>query len=70
MQLMPSQWQEQLRTGMYVTFWAQLGVLTRIYLAKLFQDGCSGEWGFCLLSSGTQLRWPCMHYWGVQCMGA
>ena len=39
-------------TGVHVAFWAQLGVLTRIYLAKLFTDGCMGYWGFCLLSQG------------------
>ena len=65
--IMPSHWQEQLRTGMYVTFWAQLGVLTRIYLAKLFADGCSGEWGFCLLSSGEQHHWPCLGPYSLFC---
>ncbi|KAK9828861.1 hypothetical protein WJX72_002442 [[Myrmecia] bisecta] len=32
---------------------SQLGVLTRIYLSQLFQNGCSGHWGVCLTSPGT-----------------
>ena len=43
---------ELLTTGMYVAFWAEVGVLTRIYVAKVFSDGCMGYWGFCLLSQG------------------
>ena len=43
---------ELLTTGMYVAFWAEVGVLTRIYVDKVFTDGCTGYWGFCLLSQG------------------
>ena len=49
---------ELVLTGTYVAFWAQLGVLTRIYLAKLFTDGCAGYWGFCLLSPGKPRLCP------------
>lgn len=44
---------ELVTTGMYVAFWAQVGVLTRIYIDKVFADGCTGYWGLCLLSQGT-----------------
>ena len=44
---------ELLTTGMYIAFWAEMGVLTRIYLDKMFSDACTGYWGFCLLSQGT-----------------
>ncbi|KAK9813594.1 hypothetical protein WJX73_009190 [Symbiochloris irregularis] len=38
----------------HIAFWAQIGVLTRIYLNKSFNDGCQGYWGVCLTSDGVQ----------------
>ena len=34
--------------------WSQLGVLTRIYLDRLFNDGCGDGWGLCLTSQSTR----------------
>ena len=34
--------------------WSELGVLTRIYLGRLFNDGCGNGWGFCLTSESTK----------------
>lgn len=34
-------------TLIHLSFWAQLGVLTRIMLDKFFQLGCAGSWGPC-----------------------
>lgn len=34
--------------------WSQLGVLTRIYLNRLFNDGCGDGWGLCLTSQSTR----------------
>lgn len=39
----------------HIAFWAQIGVLTRIYLNKFFNDGCQGYWGVCLTSDGSCL---------------
>ena len=44
---------ELVLTSLHVALWAQLGVLTRLYLDKLFTDGCQGYWGLCLLSEGA-----------------
>ncbi|KAL3137658.1 hypothetical protein ABBQ38_004932 [Trebouxia sp. C0009 RCD-2024] len=35
-------------------FWSELGVLTRIYLGRLFNDGCGDGWGLCLTSQSTR----------------
>ena len=32
----------------HLAFWAQLGVLTRVFLDKFFQLGCGGGWGPCI----------------------
>lgn len=34
--------------------WSELGVLTRIYLSRLFNDGCGDGWGLCLTSQSTR----------------
>ena len=34
--------------------WSELGVLTRIYLGRLFNDGCGNGWGLCLTSQSTR----------------
>ena len=34
--------------------WSELGVLTRIYLDRLFNDGCGNGWGVCLTSQATR----------------
>ena len=36
--------------------WSQLGVLTRIYLDRLFNDGCDDGWGLCLTSDKTAAK--------------
>ena len=33
-----------------LALWSELGVLTRIYVDRLFNDGCSDGWGLCLTS--------------------
>lgn len=43
-------------TVLYIAAFAQLGVLTREYLDKLFQDGCEKNWGLCLTSEGKLQR--------------
>lgn len=43
-------------TAVYIATFAQLGVLTREYLVKLFQDGCEENWGLCLTSKGKLQR--------------
>ena len=40
----------------HLALWSQLGVLTRIYLDKLFSNGCNGSWGICLSSEGGPLE--------------
>ncbi|KAK9821156.1 hypothetical protein WJX74_001885 [Apatococcus lobatus] len=40
-------------TVAHLFLWGQLGVVVRLYLVKLFQDGCSAQWGLCLTSGGT-----------------
>ena len=40
----------------HLAFWAQIGVLTRIYLNKFFDDRCHGGWGVCLTSDGMPVR--------------
>ena len=42
-----------LLTVVHLFLWGQLGVLVRLYLDKLFMDGCSGRWGLCLVSGGN-----------------
>ncbi len=42
-----------LLTVVHLFLWGQLGVVVRLYLVKLFQDGCSARWGLCLVSGGT-----------------
>lgn len=36
--------------------WSELGVLTRIYLDRLFNDGCDDGWGLCLTSDKTAAK--------------
>lgn len=36
--------------------WSELGVLTRIYLDRLFNDGCDDGWGLCLTSERTTTK--------------
>ena len=38
----------------HLTLWSQLGVLTRVFLGKVFGDGCDGGWGVCLTSTGKK----------------
>ena len=33
----------------HLAVWAQLGVLTRIFIDKFFQLGCDGGWGPCVI---------------------
>ena len=56
--MQPSKARELLVIVLHLSFWAQLGVLTRIYLNKFFSDGCKGEWGVCLTSEGTYMTAP------------
>ena len=35
-----------------LALFSELGVLTRVYLSRLFNDGCDGGWGLCLTSQG------------------
>ena len=39
-----------------LTLWSYLGVLTRIYLDRLFNDGCADGWGLCLTSTGGHAK--------------
>lgn len=36
--------------------WSELGVLTRIYVDRLFNDGCDDGWGLCLTSDRTSAK--------------
>jgi hypothetical protein len=40
-------------TLIHLTLGAQLGVLTRTFLSKLFVLGCGGGWGPCLQGTST-----------------
>ena len=44
----------------YLALFAQLGVITRVFIGKLFDLGCTGEWGPCLEGEHTRngLRLP------------
>ena len=44
---------EQVTAAIHIVLWSQLGVLVRIYLDLFYVNGCSGGWGVCLLSTGT-----------------
>lgn len=35
----------------HLALWAQIGVMMRVYLSKIFVLGCSGSWGPCLAGS-------------------
>ena len=48
----PAKARELVVIVIHLAFWAQLGVLTRIYVGKFFSDGCKGYWGVCLTSEG------------------
>lgn len=37
---------------LYLSLFSELGVLTRIYVGRLFNDGCYNGWGLCLTSGG------------------
>ena len=39
-----------------LSLWSELGVLTRIYLDRLFNDGCEDGWGLCLTSDRTTAK--------------
>lgn len=44
-----------IETGVVVwqlALFSELGVLTRVYLSRLFNDGCDDGWGLCLTSQG------------------
>ncbi|KAL3150775.1 hypothetical protein ABBQ32_000546 [Trebouxia sp. C0010 RCD-2024] len=45
---------ETLMVVLQLCFWSELGVLTRIYLGRLFNDGCEDGWGLCLTSQSTR----------------
>lgn len=45
---------EALLVLLQLCLWSELGVLTRIYLGRLFNDGCAGGWGLCLTSQSTR----------------
>lgn len=45
---------EALLVLLQLCLWSELGVLTRIYLGRLFNDGCADGWGLCLTSSSTR----------------
>lgn len=54
--MQPDKARELLVSVLHIASWAQLGVLTRIYLNKFFSDGCKGYWGLCLTSEGDYSR--------------
>ena len=56
--------QEFVVTLVHLALWAQLGVLTRIYLNKFFADGCRNDWGVCLTSEGVPLLTSCTQWSG------
>ena len=37
---------------LYLSLFSELGVLTRIYVGRFFNDGCYNGWGLCLTSGG------------------
>ena len=45
---------EALRVLLQLCLWSELGVLTRSYLGRLFNDGCADGWGLCLTSQSTR----------------
>ena len=45
---------EALLVLLQLCLWSELGVLTRIYLGRLFNDGCADGWGLCLTSQSTR----------------
>ena len=49
----PAKFREFTVIVLHIALWAQVGVLTRIYLNKFFADGCTGGWGVCLTSDGA-----------------
>jgi len=44
-------------TVIHLAAWAQIGVIIRAFLGKLFELGCGGnQWGPCLAGKGLHLR--------------